>query len=42
VRFKKREIIYREGDPAEAVFAINTGAVAARLVIIGTPLRKFR
>src|SRR3974390_3261437 len=29
VRFKKREIIYREGDPAEAVFAINTGVVAA-------------
>ena len=29
VRFKKREIIYREGDPAEAVFNINTGVVAA-------------
>src|SRR3974390_3796157 len=29
VRFKKREIIYREGDPAESVFAINTGVVAA-------------
>ena len=29
VRFKKREIIYREGEPAEAVFAINTGVVAA-------------
>jgi CRP-like cAMP-binding protein len=28
-RFKKREIIYREGDPAQAVFAINTGVVAA-------------
>ena len=29
VRFKKREIIYREGDPAEAIFNINTGVVAA-------------
>ena len=29
VRFKKREIIYRERDPGEAVFAINTGVVAA-------------
>src|SRR3974390_3253711 len=29
VRFKKREIVYREGDPAESVFAINTGVVAA-------------
>jgi CRP-like cAMP-binding protein len=29
VRFKKRGIIYREGEPAEAVFAINTGVVAA-------------
>src|SRR3974390_1204542 len=29
VRFKKREIIYREGDPAEAVFNINAGVVAA-------------
>jgi CRP/FNR family transcriptional regulator len=29
VRFKKREIIYREGDPTEAVFNINTGVVAA-------------
>ena len=29
VRFKKREIIYREHDPAEAIFAINTGVVAA-------------
>jgi CRP-like cAMP-binding protein len=29
VRFKKGEIIYREGDPAEAVFNINTGVVAA-------------
>jgi CRP-like cAMP-binding protein len=29
VRFKKRELIYREGDPAEAVFNINTGVVAA-------------
>src|SRR6516164_8888023 len=29
VRFKKREIIHREGDPAEAVFNINTGVVAA-------------
>ena len=28
-RFKKREIIYREGDLAESVFAINTGVVAA-------------
>jgi CRP/FNR family transcriptional regulator, anaerobic regulatory protein len=29
VRFKKGEIIYPEGDPAEAVFNINTGVVAA-------------
>ena len=29
VRFKKGEIIYREGDPAEAVFNINTGVVTA-------------
>jgi len=29
VRFKKREVIYREGDRGEAVFAINTGVVAA-------------
>ena len=29
VRFKKREIIYREGDPAESVFAISAGVVAA-------------
>jgi CRP/FNR family transcriptional regulator len=29
VRFKKGEIIYREGDPAEAVFNINTGVVEA-------------
>jgi CRP/FNR family transcriptional regulator len=29
VRFKKRESIYREGDPAEAIFNINTGVVAA-------------
>ena len=29
VRFKKGEIIYREGDPAAAVFNINTGVVTA-------------
>ena len=29
VRFKKGEIIYREGDPAVAVFNINTGVVTA-------------
>jgi len=29
VRFKKGEIIYREGDLAEAVFNINTGVVTA-------------
>ncbi|MGC2081184.1 MAG: Crp/Fnr family transcriptional regulator [Xanthobacteraceae bacterium] len=29
VRFKKREIIYREGEPAKAVFNINTGVVGA-------------
>ena len=29
VRFKKGEIIYREGDSAEAIFNINTGVVAA-------------
>jgi len=29
VRFKKREVIYLEGDAAEAVFDINTGVVAA-------------
>ena len=29
VRFKKGEVIYREGDPAEAVFNINTGVVTA-------------
>jgi CRP/FNR family transcriptional regulator, anaerobic regulatory protein len=29
VRFKKGAIIYREGDPAEAVFNINTGVVTA-------------
>jgi CRP/FNR family transcriptional regulator len=28
VRFKKGEIIYREGDSAEAVFNINSGVVA--------------
>ena len=29
VRFKKGEIIYREGDPAAAVFNINMGVVTA-------------
>ncbi len=29
VRFKKGEMIYREGNPAEAVFNINTGVVTA-------------
>ena len=29
VRFKKGEIIYQEGDPADAVFNLNTGVVAA-------------
>lgn len=29
VRFKKGEVIYREGDPADAVFNIITGVVAA-------------
>jgi len=29
VRFKKGEIIYQDGDPAEAVFNINTGVVEA-------------
>jgi CRP-like cAMP-binding protein len=28
VRFKKGEVIYHEGDPADAVFNITTGAVA--------------
>jgi CRP-like cAMP-binding protein len=32
VRFKKREIIYREGDPAEAVFNINAEVVGASKV----------
>jgi CRP/FNR family transcriptional regulator, anaerobic regulatory protein len=29
VRFKKGEIIYQEGDPANAVFNLNTGVVTA-------------
>jgi len=29
VRFKKGEVIYQEGDPADAVFNINTGVVTA-------------
>jgi CRP/FNR family transcriptional regulator len=29
VRFKKGEVIYRQGDPAEAIFNIQTGVVAA-------------
>jgi chaperonin GroEL len=30
VRFKKGQIIYREGDPAEAIFNIHAGVVTAR------------
>ena len=29
VRFKKGEIIYQEGDPADAIFNLNTGVVTA-------------
>jgi CRP-like cAMP-binding protein len=29
VRFKKGEVIYRQGEPADAAFNINTGVVAA-------------
>jgi CRP-like cAMP-binding protein len=35
VRFQKREIIYLEGAPAEAVFNINTGVVGAYKVTSG-------